>query len=67
MVFVGGVYSAAISLAMVHALGGQINSVLLTMPSVVYTAGLSAAIHIINYYRHDPRASRACRFGRARA
>jgi predicted RND superfamily exporter protein len=52
MVFVGGVYSAAISLALVHVLGGQINSVLLTMPSVVYTAGLSAAIHIINYYRH---------------
>ena len=52
MVFIGGVYSAAISLAMVYALGGQINSVLLTMPSVVYTAGLSAAIHIINYYRH---------------
>jgi predicted RND superfamily exporter protein len=52
MVFVGGVYSAAISLALVHALGGRINSVLLTMPSVVYTAGLSAAIHIINYYRH---------------
>lgn len=52
MVFIGGVYSAAISLALVHALGGTINSVLLTMPSVVYTAGLSAAIHIINYYRH---------------
>ena len=52
MVFFGGVYSAAISLALVHALGGRINSVLLTMPSVVYTAGLSAAIHIINYYRH---------------
>lgn len=53
MVFIGGVYSAAISLALVNVLGGQINSVLLTMPSVVYTAGLSAAIHIINYYRHD--------------
>ena len=52
MVFIGGVYSAAISLALVYALGGRINSVLLTMPSVVYTAGLSAAIHIINYYRH---------------
>ncbi len=53
MVFVGGVYSAAISLALVYALGGRINSVLLTMPSVVYTAGLSSAIHLINYYRHD--------------
>ncbi len=52
MVFFGGVYSAGISLALVEALGGQMNSVLLTMPSVVYTAGLSAAIHIINYYRH---------------
>ncbi len=53
MVFVGGVYSAAICLALVYALGGRINSVLLTMPSVVYTAGLSASIHLINYYRHD--------------
>jgi uncharacterized protein len=52
MVFIGGVYSAAISLALVLAFGGRMDSVLLTMPSVVYTAGLSAAIHLINYYRH---------------
>ncbi len=52
MVFIGGVYSAAICLALVLALGGRMDSVLLTMPSVVYTAGLSAAIHIINYYRY---------------
>ena len=52
MVFIGGGYSATISLAIVQVFHGQMNSVLLTMPSVVYTAGLSAAIHIINYYRH---------------
>ena len=52
MVFFGGVYCAALCLALVHVLGGTINSVLLTMPAVVYTAGLATAMHIINYYRH---------------
>jgi predicted RND superfamily exporter protein len=52
MVLVGGVYSAAICLAIVWLAGGQMSSVLLTMPAVVYTAGLAAAIHLINYYRH---------------
>ena len=32
--------------------GGTMNSVLFTMPAVVYTGGLSAAIHLVNYYRH---------------
>jgi len=52
MVFIGGVYSAALSLALVYFSGGTMNSILLTMPSVVYTSGLACAIHIINYYRH---------------
>ncbi len=52
MVLVGGVYSAGICLALVWALGGQMSSVLLTMPAVVYTAGLATAMHLINYYRH---------------
>ncbi len=52
MVLVGGVYSAGICLALVWVLGGQMSSVLLTMPAVVYTAGLATAMHLINYYRH---------------
>ncbi len=52
MVLVGGIYSAAICLALVYVLGGTMDSILLTMPSVVYTTGLAAAMHIANYYRH---------------
>ncbi len=52
MVFVGGAYSAVLSLAIVYLFGGTMNSVLFTMPAVVYTGGLSAAIHLVNYYRH---------------
>ncbi len=52
MVLVGGVYSAGICLALVWVLGGRMDSVLLTMPAVVYTAGLATAMHLINYYRH---------------
>jgi predicted RND superfamily exporter protein len=52
MVLVGGIYSAALCLALVYVLGGTMNSILLTMPSVVYTTGLAAAMHIVNYYRH---------------
>jgi predicted RND superfamily exporter protein len=51
MVLVGGVYSAGICLALVWLLGGTMNSILLTMPAVVYTAGLATAIHMINYHR----------------
>ena len=39
-------------LAIVAFTGGVMNSVLFTMPAVVYTGGLSAAIHVVNYYRH---------------
>jgi hypothetical protein len=53
MVFLGGSYSAVLSLAIVALLGGTMNSVLFTMPAVAYTGGLSAAIHLVNYYRHD--------------
>ena len=52
MVFIGGVYSAGISLSVVGFSGGVMNSILLTMPPVVYTAGLACAIHMVNYYRH---------------
>ena len=52
MVLVGGVYSAGICLALVWLLGGRMSSILLTMPAVVYTAGLATAMHLINYYRH---------------
>ncbi len=52
MVFVAGLYTATLCLAILAFTGGVMNSVLFTMPAVVYTAGLSAAIHVVNYYRY---------------
>ena len=67
MVFLGGAYSAVLSLAIVHLFGGTMNSVLFTMPAVVYTGGLSAAIHLVNYYRHARASRGAGRLARAGA
>ena len=36
---------------MVYYSGGSMNAILLTMPAVVYVAGISGAIHFANYYR----------------
>ena len=58
------VYSAAISLSLVYFMGSSMDAILYTMPPVVYTASLSGAIHIINYYRnavHDGGLGRRCR------
>ncbi|HVU89923.1 MAG TPA: MMPL family transporter [Pirellulales bacterium] len=46
------VYSAVISLSLVYFTGSSMDAILYTMPPVVYTASLSGAIHIINYYRN---------------
>lgn len=60
MVFFVGVYGAAASLAIVwwsplvlgHPPGWiRMNAILLTMPSLVYVATISGAIHLSNYYR----------------
>jgi predicted RND superfamily exporter protein len=52
--FVGGV-GAIFSLGIVWFCGGRLDSVLLTMPSLVYVLGLSGAVHIVNYYRDAVR------------
>ncbi len=51
MVFGCALYAGAISLAIVHYSGAAMNAILLTMPAVVYVAGISGAIHFANYYR----------------
>lgn len=51
MVFTAGIYSAAASLALVWISGNSMNAILLTMPSLVYVAAISGAIHLSNYYR----------------
>ena len=48
--FVGGV-GALMSMAIVGYAGGIVDSVLLSMPSLVYVLGISGAVHIVNYYR----------------
>lgn len=60
IVFFAGIYGAAASLAVVYyspfLLGHRegwisMNAILLTMPSLVYVATISGAIHLSNYYR----------------
>jgi uncharacterized protein len=60
IVFFSGIYGAAASLAIVwyspiflgHGFGWiRMNAILLTMPSLVYVATISGAIHLANYYR----------------
>ncbi len=51
IVLSAGVYSAMVSLAFVWYSGGEMNAIVLTMPSLVYVAAISGAIHLANYYR----------------
>lgn len=48
--FVGGT-AAISSLAIVWYGGSSMDAILMTMPSLVYVLGLSAAVHFVNYYR----------------
>lgn len=51
MVFSAALYAGAVSLAIVYYSGATMNAIMLTMPAVVYVAGISGAIHFANYYR----------------
>ncbi len=69
IVFMVGVISAGLSLALVFYYGifevyvlgyprprmGAVDAILMSMPAVVYILGLSGAIHIVNYYRDARR------------
>jgi len=55
MVFCCGVYGAAASVMIVYVTGGQMDAVLLILPSLVYVLGLSGAIHLYNYYQDAVR------------
>jgi len=55
MVFMVGVSSAVAGLATVYWTGGNVDAILMSMPSLVYVSGLSSAIHIVNYYRDEAR------------
>ena len=51
MVFFVGGSSAIMSMAIVGYSGGIVDSILLSMPTLVYVLGISGAVHIVNYYR----------------
>ena len=48
--FIGGV-GAFGSLAIVFWTGGTVDSILMSMPSMVYVLGMSGTLHLYNYYR----------------
>ena len=51
LVLASGVYSMFASLAIVWYSGYPVDAIMLTMPSLVYVATTSGAIHLANYYR----------------
>ncbi len=57
MVFFLAITAAGLGLALVYFTGRNVDSVMLSMPSLVYVLAISASIHLINYY-HD--AVRQC-------
>ncbi len=53
MIFMVGLTSAVLGLAITYWAGGHVDAILMTMPSMVYISGLSGAIHIVNYARDE--------------
>ena len=51
MVFTASIFCAAASVAVVYFTGNTMNLLLVMMPTLVYVLSLSAAVHIVNYYR----------------
>lgn len=51
-VFWVAILAAGVALAMVSFTGGRCDSILLSMPALVYVLAMSGAIHMLNYY-HD--------------
>lgn len=51
IVISAGIYSAILSLSLVWYCGSPVDAILFTMPSLVYVATTSGAIHLSNYYR----------------
>ncbi|MGQ9575990.1 MAG: efflux RND transporter permease subunit [Thermoguttaceae bacterium] len=55
MVFTSALFTAGLSLLVVFVVGDTMNAILMSMPSLVYVASTSAAIHLANYYRDTVR------------
>ncbi len=54
-VFLVGAMSAVVSLGIVGWTNGNVDAILMSMPSLVYVLGISGAVHIVNYYRDAVR------------
>lgn len=54
-VFWVSLLSAGIGMAMVWATGSRCDTILLSMPALVYVLAMSGSIHIINYYHDEIR------------
>jgi predicted RND superfamily exporter protein len=62
-------YATALSIGLIPLTGGQMNMVLVVMPTLLMVLALSAAIHVANYWRHsaheNPATAVSSAFGRA--
>lgn len=51
-----GVFGQALSLAVVHFAGYQLDAILIIIPSLVLVLTVSAGVHLVNYYRDELQA-----------
>lgn len=49
-IFAIAIYNACFSLALLRWCGGQLNLVLIMLPTLVYVLSISSAVHLVNYY-----------------
>ena len=66
IILVVSVYSTAVALAILYYTGGNMNLVMTMLPPLVFVLSVSAAIHLVNYYRDalgrdGPSTQRRCR------
>jgi predicted RND superfamily exporter protein len=51
LLFSNALFCQFLAIALIYYLGGQMDSVLLMVPSLLYVLSISAGVHLINYYR----------------
>lgn len=51
IVFVGAIYTTGLALATLYFAGGEMNLLMTMLPPLVYVLSISAAVHLVNYYR----------------
>lgn len=51
LVFMVGLGSSAVSLAMVPLTGGSMDAIMMSMPALIYVLAISGSLHYLNYYK----------------